>query len=232
MTYLGWDPSRSGPCHRRGFRPRRAGRARPKPPNRSGRKRAGRPDRGDGPGAGHLGSRDGYYGITPDPASAGPRGASSSSPSADISSDRPSARSLSRSVFRVIPRSRAAHHRPRDAHSEDRLLILRIYADGHQHGARDGLATVPDVLVPSVEDQVGGLAEGEAPPLLPLKERGRGSRCGGNEEASRSTPPGELPGIGSTSHERCDLWPVLRLAFRNVGFVIAIEVRRKDDGFG
>ena len=108
MTYLGGDPSRSGPCHRRGFRPRRAGRARPKPPNRSGRKRASRLDRGDGPGAGHLGSRDGYYGITPDPASAGPQGASSSSPSADIRSDRPSARSLSRSVFRVIPRSRAA----------------------------------------------------------------------------------------------------------------------------
>ena len=91
MTYLGGDPSRSGPCHRSGFRPRRAGRAQPKPPNRSGRKRTSRRDRGDGPGVGHLGSRDGYDGITPDPAAAGPRGASSSSPSADIRSDRPSA---------------------------------------------------------------------------------------------------------------------------------------------
>ena len=108
LTYLGRDPSRSGPCHRSGFRPRRAGRARPKPPNRSGRKRASRLDRGDGPGVGHLGSRDGYDGITPDPAAAGPQGASSSSSSADIRSDRPSARSLRRSVFRVIPRSRAA----------------------------------------------------------------------------------------------------------------------------
>jgi hypothetical protein len=107
-TYLGGAPSRSGPCHRSGFRPRRAGRPRLKPSNRSGRKRASRRDRGDGPGAGHLGPRDGYYGITPDPASAGPQGVSSSSPSSGIRSDRPSARSLSRSVFRVIPRSRAA----------------------------------------------------------------------------------------------------------------------------
>jgi hypothetical protein len=68
MTYLGGTPSRSGPCHRRGFRPRRAGRVRPRPPNRSGRKRASRLDRRDGPGAGHLGSRNGYSGITPAPA--------------------------------------------------------------------------------------------------------------------------------------------------------------------
>ena len=74
MTYLGGDPSRSGPCHRRGFRPRRPGRARPKPPNRSGRRRPSRLDRGDGPGAGHSGPRDGSSGITPDPASAGPQG--------------------------------------------------------------------------------------------------------------------------------------------------------------
>ena len=58
--------------------------------------------------AGHSGSRAGYDGITPDPAAAGQEGASSSSPSADIRSDRPSARSRRRSVFRVIPRSRAA----------------------------------------------------------------------------------------------------------------------------
>jgi hypothetical protein len=58
--------------------------------------------------AGHLGSRAGYYGITRNPGAVGPQGASSSSPRADIRSDRPSARSLSRSVFRVIPSSRAA----------------------------------------------------------------------------------------------------------------------------
>jgi hypothetical protein len=31
MTYRGGAPNRSGPCHRRGFRPRRVGLARPKP---------------------------------------------------------------------------------------------------------------------------------------------------------------------------------------------------------
>ena len=82
LTYLGGDPSRSGPCHHSGFRPQRTGRARPKPPDRSGTKRPSRPNRGDGPGVGRSGSRDGYDGITPDPAAAGPRGASSSSPTA------------------------------------------------------------------------------------------------------------------------------------------------------
>jgi hypothetical protein len=48
-------PSRSGPCHRSGFRPRRAHRARPKPPNRSGRNGASRIDRCDGPGGGSSG---------------------------------------------------------------------------------------------------------------------------------------------------------------------------------
>src|SRR4051812_33945519 len=59
------------------------------------------------------------------------------------------------------------------------------------------------------------------------KERGRGSSRGRHEAASRSTPPGELPGRVTPALEKCDLRRVRRLVFRDAGSAIAIGLRKK-----
>ena len=98
MTYLGGAPSRSGPCHRSGFRPRRAVREEKGQPPGSRRRAGGgsfgvaRWLRRDHPGPGRGRSSRGVVLV----------------PLGGHQIGQAQARSLSRSVFRVIPRSRAA----------------------------------------------------------------------------------------------------------------------------
>ena len=149
-------------------------------------------DRGAGPGAGHLGSRDGYDGITPDPASVDPQAASSSSSSADIKSDTPNAQPQPERL-------------PRDPQEPGGLELVALGRLEHQRQEEPVEASCSFSGRIHLAAGLDALSEKGADPQYPLvpggrRERRAGSAQGLGQECRDQDRAGCTPAVPASRH--------------------------------